>query len=262
MPHLSCRVTNSSNMQEEGGGLRASESEPLRLRDPGPPGRVILIRPGLLLESTLWRPASARSRWTWTQRYLQQEPTLCMGSVQRPPLCPGTEQRHAAGGRAPPRAGQSLTPAAALLKTHLQRPATRSALAWEPVTGPAAPTFPASPRYGLGRVTRAIQTKTVLKHCLTGEARQPIIKLTLTAHLLGHSSLARPSASPPPRVLARPCRVRSTAVLTRRGSRVPRPGACVHTHAHARAHPDAPGAPAPLRFPAAPRRPGPHLRWR
>lgn len=77
------------------------------------------------------------------------------------------------------------------------------------------------------------------------------------------TELAGPALGlPPPRVLARPCGVRSTAVLTRRGSRVPRPGACVHTHAHARAHPDAPGAPAPLRFPAAPRRPGPHLRWR
>lgn len=133
-----------------GGGLQASESETLRLTDPRPPGRVTLIRPGLLLESTLWRPAFARRRWTWTQRYLQQELTLCMGSVQRPPLCPGTEQRHAAGGRAPPkRAGRSLTPAAALLKTHLQRPATRSALAWSPVTGPVAPTSPAPP--GTGR---------------------------------------------------------------------------------------------------------------
>lgn len=55
------------------------------------------------------------------------------------------------------------------------------------------PLQPPQARAGPGHSGDPEQDRT--KPLSTGEARQPIIKLTLTAHLLGQSSLARPSAS-------------------------------------------------------------------
>lgn len=127
--------------------------------------------------------------------------------------------------------------------------------------GSVTPTSPPARRHLLGRVARVAQYS---PHgaTLARETLLPMIKSTLRSLFSGRArgALARPSASRS--ALARPYRVRSTAVLPQRGSRVPRPGACVHTHAPPRAHPRRAGGATPPRLSEAPRRPGPHLRWR